>query len=327
MNNHIVFQDIKRELNKVKITDINDAELFFKLLMEKSNGCVNVDLLGAEMWDRIESYSVDKINKVINICWIDNRIKKYSGFEQTVYEEAIRSTFGGDVCGVSMHFQEIRIEEPIKNYPFFVIKGYAVSHKEIKQALSGKSVHFAIEKDCGNFCSIVRREANNFIEIYHFINAAVYSVLLLPKGIRWTGTDSRKYLLWLNLTDAYERISSITNKFTSPEISDRDFIGSQGNAIRTIFESVLKLECIYRSFDIKLKDYSKSRLGELSSLVKKSKHKKEKDLLLNIEKIAPKLSHDTGKPISGHDVYCLGVDALSYIQLLIRNTQKKSFQK
>lgn len=264
-----------------------------KAFMEKTSGLAIVDFLDAGNWDIITKYEVDYKLGLVYINWHD-----YRGQDEPEDEKIVRSmVFPADVYGLCFQFQELRVIN-FRDITFFTFRGYAVSTKEVEKIMSTGADQFKILEDKNNFAVEIVRKVKQEIHNFHFLNTPIFSTLILLKRIGLSASQSKGLLFAYNLWHSEQRVNAVTSELKTKTL-DAESICEKANTLRRIMESILKIECCYRSRQIQVKkSYGELLLGDLIKLVKDFRSESERTDLNSIVRISNELSHDSGKPIT-----------------------------
>lgn len=318
-NGNEIFLNVAKSFSFEQTNDISEAKKFLDLLLKETKGLVIVDFLDAGNWDRLDGVFVDEENKLLFLNWHDYRGKKESEHEK----EMRQIVFPANLYSCYLHFNELRIVKT-KLFPLILFRGYAIKEKEIKKHLQLSNTEYEIEKKGNNFSTRIIRKKNEEWEIYDCLDTPIFSLIIIPKNIRFSSTDSKKILFSYNLYDALVRFERIEKEIKRIQEEDKDKICEMANTARRIFEYVLKVECCYRyrQFELK-KDYSDLMLGDLIKLIKEFREEPIYELLKMITLQSNELSHDTGKPITLDKAKNMIRLAIIYTKLLESEINKK----
>jgi len=288
-----IFNNIYEETGKISITNTYELEDFLTLLLEKTKGWVIMDFLDADNWDCIESFEIDHQSRKVYIIW-----HNYTKRQESEDEKMMRSmVFPGDIYGIVINFQELRLIR-VGNITMFTIKGYAVSKKEVEKQLKKDTEDFKILDDTNNFSVDTLRKKDGKWQFYNYLNTPLFSLLIIPKNLNISASDSKSLLFNYNLLECNSRILRVIDDLNTKDEGE-DFICEKSNTLRRIMENILKIECCYRYRQIRVKkSYSELLLGDLVGLIKDFRDEIEKSNLNSIVRLSNELSHDSGKPIT-----------------------------
>lgn len=288
-----IFNDIHQKLGKDVITDITEFQKFVDMLLTDTQGWVIVDFLDADNWDKIENFKVDTATGRAYLNWHD-----YRNVTEDEGAKMMRSmVFPGDVYGLALQFQELRLVK-VGDNSIFIFRGYALSSKEVSNIMSKDTTQFKVLDNSDNFSIKTVRQINNQWQCYNFLNTPIFSTVIIPKNFGISASTSKKILFTYNLLTCNQRILKIIDDVNNGK-EETDFLCEKSNTLRRVMESILKIECCYRYRQIRVKkSYSELLLGDLISLIKEFRSQEEKIKLNSIVRLANELSHDTGKPVT-----------------------------
>lgn len=288
-----IFNKIAQELGKDTITEISEFETFLKKLHNQTEGYVIFDFLDAGNWDCFESFSVDYDKGLVYINWHDYINRK----ETTEEAEMRKMVFPAHIYGLCFQFQELKVIK-IKEFSLFTFRGYALSTREVEKILKQDSTQFKNLDNTDNFSVQTIRQINGEWHDYDFLNTPIFSTLIIPKNVNLSASQSQGLLFAYNLWQSGQRINRVQVEAELRNL-DTDTICEKANTLRRVMESILKIECCYRSEQIQVKkSYSELLLGDLIKLIKDFRSEAEKLKLNSIVRLSNELSHDSGKPVT-----------------------------
>jgi len=309
-----IFKRLCSELGKAVVTNIEEVAVFFSRLIKETSGWVIVDFLDSANWDCLSGFEIDEATNVLFLYWRDYR----NTVEDPEDESVRRMAFPVDLCGLMMHFQELRVLSTKLHHPFFILRGYALTDSEITRIMEKGSEQFKIFPSMANFSKLVVRKVGAQWHSFNCLNTPIYSAVILPKDTWLNATDSSTILYRYNLLECATRLGNAIKQLDVTVPTDSDAISEKGNTFRRILEMVLKIEICYRHMDIKPeKPYSQLLVGNLIGLVKDFREEADKLALKEMAKLSNQLSHDTGKPVIIDDAKQLASMALSYTKELM----------
>lgn len=202
--------------------------------------------------------------------------------------------FPASLYSLAIRFQSIDLIDTEKTC-FFAIRGYSLTDKEIRSVFKQEAEEYSQQTD-RPFSKRVIRKVEGHWEIINCINAALFTVLVVPKKIHFR-SDASKLLLYYNNFELIEgSLNRCEKELDSLEPSQTEAICEKANTIRRSMETLLKIECCYRDVSLK-KDYSKARLGDLWGVLRKYHSEQISILVSKFIEWVNELSHDTGRPI------------------------------
>jgi hypothetical protein len=288
-----IFNKVAKQLGKDIITDLKEFESFLTLLKKETKGWVIFDFLDAGNWDCFESFEIDHSAGLVYINWHDYR--KIT--EEDVEKELRSMVFPANVYGLCLQFQELRVIK-IRDITFFTFRGFALSTKDVEKIMKQNSSQFKNLDNTDNFSIQTIRQVGEEWHDYDFLNTPIYSTLILPKNISLSASQSKGLLFNYNLWHCSQRINKAEIEINL-NITDTDLICEKANTLRRTMESILKIECCYRSEQISVKkSYSELLLGDLIKLIKDFRSDEEKLKLNSIVRLSNELSHDSGKLVN-----------------------------
>ena len=316
-----IFLKLFKEIGVKKITDLNVLDQFLNRLITEMQGWVILDFMDGGNWDCIGSYSIDFDKRYLFLYW--HYYIESPKLENFISTQSIKPY----VSSATIHFKELNMES-IEHFPFIAIKGYSIKEKEALKYLKSISTDVKIlDGRKKNFCTIYKRDKENYLEDCYCFNTPIYSSLIIPKNTASSTLISSKMLFLYNYNNCMNRISEISSSLKRKSFDD-DELSGKANTIRTIFESALKIECCYHkeiNFTLELdddqfvfpKEYSELLLGGLLKILEPIKNDIEKDVLKSIIRLSNELSHDSGKPVTLDNVLFLIDTTKRYINGLI----------
>lgn len=301
------FEKLSIDYPKREISDIEQLEAFFQHFMEVTKGVVNVDFMDEDNWDHIEKVEIDKDRNLMILHW-----KLPEKDEEIALMR--RMVFPYDIYSLALSFQSLRfITNKNDECIAIVLKGYTVSRKELVAMLSD-----------GGYTIIDMRENDHMIatdallakdnkrQYIRFLKTPISSFWIIPKDIRLTTSESRKFLFLWNIENCqyrlkrvYKDLGRLSHEDVDKE-TEQDSICLVGSSLRRISETIFNLEVAFYFDKIRPKqdDYNNRRIGGLVKLLKQVKTGEEDAAFFNkIMRLANGLSHDTGKPVKMGDAY------------------------
>ena len=301
------FEKLSIDYPKREISDIEQLEAFFQQFMEVTKGVVNVDFLDEDNWDHIEKVEIDKERNLLILHW-----KLPEENEEIALMR--RMVFPYDIYSLALSFQSLRfITNKNDECIAIVFKGYTVSRKDLVATLSdgGYTIKGMREND-----QMIATDAllakDNMLQFIRFLKTPISSFWIIPKDIRLTPSDSRKYLFLWNLDNCQNRLKRVYNDLERLRREDvdketeQDSICLAGSLLRRITETIFNLEVAfyYDKITPELEDYNNRRIGGLVKLLKRVHTGEENAAFLNkIGRLANDLAHDTGKSVKMSDAY------------------------
>ena len=304
-----IFQGLSNLFEEDEITSLDDLDLFLNELLTRTDGWVIVDFIDEANWDNLHSYKIDKSNRFLYLNWRDYREIDGNNNVTDDFREVSRMIFPASVYGMIMHFQSLIILR-LKEFPVFLLRGYTLTDKQIRNAFSRDTDEFEMKKYSFHSRRLIR-SINGFWEDLFCINTPIASVIIVPKRTGFSTRDSKFILYQYNVVQAVLRLRKVmveTGKITE---RDTDFLFEKANTIRRIMENVLKVECTYRGLELN-KNYSKFLLGDLIKLLENFHDADTKTSFGKIAQWANELSHDSGIPATKEKVMFLCETALDY---------------
>ncbi len=307
-----IFSEVANTVAWTETQSLEEAKELLENLRIETEGLVIVDFLDAGNWDCIEGIEADSENGFLKIHWRD-----YRDANETVEGKEMRMmAFPASLTSLLIKFKELRIVKT-KNYPVFILRGYALKDKEIKTYLGKDSTEFKIFDNKDNFSKLAVRKIDTQFETYSCLNTPIFSMIIIPKNSGASAFSSKKALLSYNLTDSIIRLNKVKDELEKEDLVDEDTICEKANSVRRIFEYVLKVELCYRYRQLSVKkDYSDLMLGDLMNLVKPYREESINDFLRQITMWSNELSHESGKPIKREKALALVYMTILYTNLL-----------
>jgi len=321
---HEIFMDIFRNYQEDVITDIDVAESFIKEIITESEGWIITDFLDSGCWDNLGSIMVNHEDDTLFLNW--HIFRNQPSLDEFVSHIGYRPS----IQSVMLHFKELTIFRHNK-FPCFTVRGYAQKDKEIVSRLKkiGKNIKKQ-EWTSPNFYVNYELEMENCDISCHCYNTPIQSILVIPKN-SFSSQVSVELLYHFNFNEAKNRLIKVSRKSNSTKGDDE--IMGMANTVRSIFESVMKIECCFshelkwKTYDsetpfkevIFSKDYSDLMLGELTKLLAPNKSEEEMTRIRTIIRLSNELSHDTGKPITAKKLSDLTKLTRDYLDELIQH--------
>ncbi len=305
----MIFREIAEKFGPGAITDRSKIDDFFKELETRTSGLVILDFLDLANWDRIENFTMDKESGILTFTWHD-----YRGVMETSGDKEMRQmVFPASLYSCALHVNSI---VPIigKKLAVFFINAYAKTEKEIRNLYKHGADEVKV-MDNSFFEKRVVRKASGHFEIIDFHCTPIFSLAIVPKRSGIGSHDSKEMLYSHNFRVALGRLNRVIASLDSMSAYDNDEIAGKVNAVRTIMEFVLKVECCSRELDLP-KNYSQVLLGDLIARVKSQKEAPIQTLLGRFAEMANEFSHDSGKPIDLSKAKVVALLALAYTSLV-----------
>lgn len=282
---HQAFREVLARLDQDEISDVDAAHKLLTEIVDKTEGWVIVDFLDAGNWDRLANVTIDTKSGKIELYWHDFRDGNKS--------DGMKMMLPADSYSAAMHFQSLRVLcDPI---PAILMRGYALSEKDVKQFVANGVPKDKYEKLTANFFSqdvFINRD-DETTEVIDVMTTPIYSVAIIPKMSGFSALDSKRLLFLHNIETAIDRAFELQSAIASAE--DDASIRDLGNSLRRTYEFLLKIEVCYRDLPAK-KGYGQLLLGDLTKLLKPFKNDDEKDMMTFLVRTTNDLSHDNGKP-------------------------------
>lgn len=307
-----IFTEVANSVDWDRTNSLEEASDLLKLLVKRTRGLVIVDFLDTGCWDSIQSVEYSKEHDALFLNWHD-----YRNVEESQEEKEMRTlAFPAQLYSLMLKFKELRIVKT-KNFPVFMIRGYAIKDKEIKKILNNDSEDFKLLNHKDNFSKEFIKKTNGTLETYMCLNTPIFSMIILPKSANISRLGSKKALFSYNLADSIRRLEKVNDELEKESLKDEDIICEKANTVRRIFEYVLKVELCYRYQQVSVKsDYSDLLLGDLMKLVKPLNKETTNDLLTKITVGTNELSHESGKPISREKASAVSYMTILYTKLI-----------
>jgi hypothetical protein len=305
-----IFTKVAESVEWTETKSLNQATELLEKLRNETNGLVIVDFLDSGNWDCIDG--IESNNGFLKIHWRD-----YRNVVETEEDKEMRMlAFPAALSSSLIKFKELRIVKT-KRFPVFLLRGYALKDKEIKNYLETDSTEFKIFNNQDNFSKLAVRKIHNVFETYYCLNTPIFSMIIIPKNSGTSSFSSKKGLFSYNLSDSIIRLNKVKDELNKDELTDEDLICEKANSVRRIFEYVLKVELCYRYRQLCVKkDYSELMLGDLMSLIKPYRDEATNSLLKQITVWSNELSHESGKPIKREKALALTYMTVIYTELL-----------
>jgi hypothetical protein len=296
---------------KFPIKDPGEAVKFMSLLRDRTRGFVILDFIDASNWDCFESYSYNEENRLFQINWHDFIGQDKGTASQG--REMMSMLFPASLYSVAMRLQSIDLVEAGK-LTFFAFRAYALTDKEIKSALKQNSEEYALMDDRA-FSKRFVRKINGHWEVIDCINSAYYSLLVVPKKMRFRPEASKLLLYYKNFDLIDATLRRCEKELAEMDPEDTATVSEKANTIRRSMEILLKIECCYREIELK-KAYSAARIGDLWGALKKYHSEPVLKFMATFIEWANELSHDTGAPIWKVKADFILIVALDYLGFL-----------
>lgn len=305
-----IFTRVAESVEWTETQSLSQAIELLEKLRNDTDGLVIVDFLDSGNWDCIDGIESD--NGFMKIHWRDYR----NAIETDEEKEMRMLAFPAALSSSLIKFKEFRIVKT-KRFPVFLLRGYALTDKEIKIYLEKDSSEFKIFDNKDNFSKLAVRKINNVYETYTCLNTPIFSMIIIPKNSGTSSFSSKKGLFSYNISDSILRLNKVKEELDKDELTDEDLICEKANSVRRIFEYILKVELCYRYRQLSVKkDYSVLMLGDLMSLIKPYRDETTNSLLKQITVWSNELSHESGKPIKREKALALTFMTIIYTNLL-----------
>ena len=308
-----IFQDISKSVQDQypdgELRELKDAESVIQSLIDHTQGLVIVDFMDSGQWYRLEALESDHDSAQLSLHWRDYRKQDEARLKAgQPYEERF---FQASLYTLSLHFQSLQIINP--GHPVFLLRGYALSEKEVKKRLRDNSEEIQIFNNAF-FSSTVYRKINGLWQRVDYLTTPLYSVAILPKNTSASSADSTYILFVANIGQIQQRLGATVEALSHVEEDDVDQICEKANTGRRLLEQILKLECCYHDLQPK-KPYQQLTLGPLSNLLKLFHEDNERWILKECSILADTLSHDSGLPVEKGKAKLLLTLVQSYLLL------------
>ncbi len=292
VDNREVFNEILLPYINQDILDIDKLSTILQKIKEKTKGLAIIDFMDGSNWDCFEHFKCDNKKKTIEIIWHD--------FSTHQEDPICQMVFPTDLHGLFMHFQSFRVIR-FQTSMLLLVRGYALEEKDINSYLQPRTQEFKrIEKNA--FSEIIYRKVKGQEQLFQVINTHLFSVAILPKGLRISSYVSKKLLYIENANELIKRLNDINTSLAIIDDSSSDSLAEKTNTVRRILENLLKVYSCHLGLTYP-KPYSRLMIGELIQGVIENIGADEKK---NIEKLTESLnrgSHDSGKPLSKQEIH------------------------
>src|SRR5436309_3266983 len=201
-----------------------DVDRLFSMLRDLTKGWIIVDFLDAANWDCIAGHDYDSKESLLSLYWHDTRVPDA---DPKASARPSRLVFPASLYGLFLHLQRIRIVRG-KQIAVFLLQGYALTPKEVKDFLTPGAEEFDLEQE-HLFSARVIRKVNGLWHVLQAHTAPLYTVALLPKNLGFSATDSRRLLFDVNLSGVLERLRSAHNRLDELADSAVDEISEKAN--------------------------------------------------------------------------------------------------
>ena len=320
---HTIFAEVAGDLPKEEVRDLEQAAAILEELIVRTKGLVIVDFLDSGNWDNLHSCEYDAETGRLSLYWRDYRAEDKATLEKDGIID--RPMFMASSYSSTMQFQSLRIQRA-SHYPMLLLRGYAVTEKEIKRTI-GEGASEIDHRSDGLFSHVVYKKVDGLIHRVDFIKSPIYSILILPKNTGLSSVDSGHLLFEINILLALDKLSQIRKTLTKIDDEDIDQICEKATTVRRTLENVLKVECCYREVPLK-KEYSKLLLGDLSGALKNFYNtlpEPEKPfyteqsawILSSLAGWSNELSHDSGVPVERKKAEMVAALSWMYTQMLL----------
>jgi hypothetical protein len=283
---------VAKEWGEFPITTAERAVEFLALLQTRTRGWVIVDFLDTTNWDRFDSFCYQEKTKLLHINWHDFIEQDKKPWTQD--REMMSMLFPASLYGLIVRFQSIDVIDT-KKFSLFALRGYSLTDKEIHTALKPGSEEYAL-KDDRPFSKRIIRKIQGHWEVVDCLNAALYTVLIVPKKMHFRTTASKLLLYYKNFELIDGTLGRCERDLSAIDAADSEAICEKANTVRRSMETLLKIECCYREITLE-KDYTKARMGDLWGALKQYHSEQIASLMAKFIEWVNKLSHDTGTPI------------------------------
>lgn len=213
---------------------------FLQRLLKATDGILIVDFLDAACFDYLTWVDFDDKSGILQLCWRHNHQRDLRAL--TLEDEG---RFHSSTYSCLIQFRELSIERSGK-CPIVTIGGYTLHKGTINDLLSvqGKKVELYDRLD--NFTAHALRMRGDAWEKFMVMDTPIFCLNILPKGRLMAANDSTEWLLQYNIGRALERMLAIQDQIKSPHF-DLEELDQKMNNVRSLLESVLKIELCYRS--------------------------------------------------------------------------------
>lgn len=306
-------KEVAAAWGKFPIKDPGEAVKFMTLLRDRTRGFVILDFIDTSNWDFFQSHAYDEGSRLFRINWHDF-IEEDKG-PPSQDREMMRMAFPANLYSVALRLQSIDLVEASK-LTFFAMRGYSMTDKEIKSALRQNSEEHALTDDRA-FSKRFVRKIDGHWEVIDCINSAFYTILIVPKKMRFRPEASKLLLYYKNFELIEATLQRCEKELAGIDSDDSAAICEKANSVRRSMETLLKIECCYRGLELK-KAYSAALIGDLWGALKRYHSEPVLKFMATFIEWANELSHDTGVPILKVKVDFILIVALHYLDFLKR---------
>jgi hypothetical protein len=306
-----IFKKVAENFSTDELKSATQVKSFFDILLSETDGSVIVDFLDTSNWDSISGYEFNEKSKFLFLYWHDYR--EVDTNKPDDEPEEIRLVFPASLYGLFMHFHSIRIIRT-EYHPLFLLRGYALTDKEIKRALVSSSEEYRFGRD-SFFSKLLYRKIDNHWQVLTCHNTPIYSTLIIPKRSKLKSLDSKIFLYECNIHLVMEKLQNLQEALSVVGDDETDVICEKANTIRRTLENVLKIEGCYREVELK-KAYSQLQIGDLWGVLKDYHPESIRFIFGKLIEWSNELSHDSGIPVKKEKAEALSALAMAYVELL-----------
>lgn len=307
---HTIFHELANKYGQ-SIEDTKVAESFFDEFMKQTRGCVNVDFINGDNWDKIENVDFDHEKGLMYLYY---RLPE----KDPEIAEMRKMAFPMDVYGMAIKLDAIRFVRKDTSSPVIgiAIRGVTDNNKLIKKSVKGNldSKNYISHKFDFFATEHLKKDEDKIYSIIG-IDTPIIACWIIPKTLHINAITSEKILYHINLDYLYKRIIRIRTKFY-PEYSTAsckeyktEVLQAAGNALRNVGETLLKLMICYYCNNIK-EAYHTLLWDDLINRLNTQKifSDDEKSLLTTFIRKVNELSHASGIPAEEYDIIeCAGI--------------------
>lgn len=282
------------------IDDTLSAEIFFNELMQETEGCVNVDFIDGNNFDRIQKVEFNHTYGILKLY-----------FHLPEKDEEMRQmrkmAFPFDTYSMTVKLDKIRFVKSGDKIIGFYIQGFTDHKRCIKKTFRGSLGNIDyVEHKTEFYASDLLKRESGLIEDTVSIDTPIISCWVIPKDFFISTTESRRILYELNLKRLHNRLSRCQknhpekNSTASSKEERQELFETTGNTLRNLLESLLKLKLnyYYSSALRKVDAYHQLLVGDLINILTRLNviSDEEKKVIQNFVLKANELSHASGIP-------------------------------
>ena len=188
-----IFTEIANSVNWTETNNISEASELLKKLIEATKGIVLVDFLDSKNWDGIAGVECIEDSLFIHSHDSRNVLEEKQKKEMRMLGVVLPSLISS-----LMKFKELKIVQT-RNFPVFLLRGYALKDKEIKTILNNGFSTLKILDNKGNFSKLVIRRKDDVSEKYTCLNTSLLSMIIIPQNLNISVYPSKVILFIYNL--------------------------------------------------------------------------------------------------------------------------------